>query len=84
MTGATRRKPAPTPYQPTPDEALWTVDEVAAYLRWEPTTVRDKARRGELPGVKVGKSRRARWLFKRAEILKLAEPAHPSAPVDEQ
>lgn len=36
-------------------EPLWTVEEVASYLRLSPTTVRAMARRGELPGRKVGR-----------------------------
>lgn len=40
-------------------QTLWTVEEVAAYLRLKPTTVRAMCRRGDLPAVKVGKS----WRF---------------------
>lgn len=36
-------------------EPLWTVEEVASYLRLSPTTVRAMARRGDLPGRKVGR-----------------------------
>lgn len=45
-------------------EPLLTVDEVARYLRLQPSTVRGMARRGELPVVKVGR----RWRFKRSLI----------------
>ncbi len=37
------------------DGALWTVNEVAAYLRVQPATVRALARRGEIPAVKIGR-----------------------------
>ncbi|MBI3360082.1 MAG: helix-turn-helix domain-containing protein [Chloroflexi bacterium] len=60
-----------------PGEELLTVEEVAAYLRLVPATVRAKARRGELPGVKVGKGRRQRWRFKRRAI-----EAVPEQPLD--
>jgi excisionase family DNA binding protein len=45
-------------------EPLWTVEEVASYMRLRPETIRAKARRGELPGVKVGRV----WRF-RSELL---------------
>jgi excisionase family DNA binding protein len=35
-------------------EPLWTVEEVAQYLRLQPETVRVMSRRGELPCLKVG------------------------------
>ena len=40
---------------PMASEPLWTVEEVAEYLRLDPETVRAKARKGELPAYKVGK-----------------------------
>ena len=46
-------------------EVLWTVQDVAQYLRLEPETVRSMARRGELPAVKMGRI----WRF-RAGIVK--------------
>jgi excisionase family DNA binding protein len=46
------------------DEPLWTVDEVARYLRLEPNTVRHLARLGKLPGVKVNRM----WRFDKASI----------------
>ena len=36
-------------------EPLWTVEEVARYLRLSPGTVRAMARRGELPARKIGR-----------------------------
>jgi excisionase family DNA binding protein len=56
-------RPAPKPHaiggiqqQPTLRErSLLTVDEVAAYLRLKPETIRTMARRHTLPAVKVGK-----------------------------
>ena len=40
---------------PVVSEHLWTVEEVAEYLRLQPETVRAKARKGELPAYKIGK-----------------------------
>ena len=42
-------------------EPLWTVNDVAQYLRLKSETVRAMARRGDLPVVKVGRM----WRFKR-------------------
>ncbi len=36
-------------------DPLWTVEDVAAYLKLQPETIRSMARRGELPGLKIGK-----------------------------
>jgi len=46
---------------------IFTVEEVAEYLRIHPYTVRRLARAGKLPGFKVG----GQWRFKRSEIDKL-------------
>jgi excisionase family DNA binding protein len=43
---------------------LWTVDEVASYLKLQPETVRSMARRGELPAIKLGKV----WRFQKTAI----------------
>ncbi len=43
---------------------LWTVDEVASYLKLQPETVRSMARRGELPAIKLGKV----WRFQKNAI----------------
>ncbi|MFC1996955.1 helix-turn-helix domain-containing protein [Chloroflexota bacterium] len=54
-------------------EPLWTVDDVAAYLRLEQETVRTMTRNGDLPGFKVGRMWRYRhkdikiWLQKKGE-----------------
>lgn len=62
------------PHTPPPEsEHLWTVEEVAEYLRVQPETVRVKARKGELPAYKVGKRI---WRFDFKEIsafLKLSK-----------
>lgn len=55
-------------------EPLWTVIEVANYLRLGPETVRVMARRGELPSMKVG---RRVWRFKPSDVknwLNLHQP----------
>ena len=66
---------APTPIskdqensQGLPDqgtEPLWTVSEVAEYLRINLETVRIMARRGELPSLKVGKRL---WRFRPRDV----------------
>jgi excisionase family DNA binding protein len=43
---------------------LWTVEEVALYLKLQPETVRSMARRGELPAIKLGKV----WRFRKNAI----------------
>lgn len=43
---------------------LWTVADVASYLRLKTDTVRGMVRRGELPGIKVGRV----WRFKSDSI----------------
>jgi len=58
---------------PAASEHLWTVEEVAEYLRVQPETVRAKARKGEFPAYKVGKRI---WRFDIKEInacLKLSK-----------
>lgn len=42
-----------------PDRAYWTVQDVAAHFGINPTTVYHMARRGALPGFKVG----TQWRF---------------------
>lgn len=63
------------------------VDQVAEMLRCEPTTVQEQARRGELPGLKLGRD----WVFPVGALLqrldevalkesaKRREPVTPSA-----
>jgi excisionase family DNA binding protein len=57
MVGSSRSAPI--------SESLWTVEEIAEYLRLQPETVRAKARKGELPAYKVGKRM---WRFDIKEI----------------
>lgn len=45
-------------------EPLWTVRDVALYLRLNPETVRLMARSGKIPAIKVGKS----WRFRSSQI----------------
>ena len=45
-------------------DPLWTVDDVADYLKLQPETIRSMARRGELPALKIGKV----WRFQRHAI----------------
>lgn len=47
-------------------EPLWTVLDVAEFLRLEPETVRTMAREGKLPGIKVGRA----WRFKKITVIK--------------
>jgi excisionase family DNA binding protein len=44
-----------------------TADEAAEFLGFNPYTVREKARTGEIPGRKVGKE----WRFSRSALLDL-------------
>jgi excisionase family DNA binding protein len=48
-------------------ESLWTVDEVAEYLKLQPETIRSMARRGELPAIKLGKV----WRFTKTAIQEM-------------
>lgn len=50
----------------TEAKSLWTVKEVAGFLRLKPETVRMMARRGELPALKVGRG----WRFEMRAIEK--------------
>lgn len=43
---------------------LWTVEDVADYLKLQPETIRCMARRGELPAIKIGKV----WRFRQQAI----------------
>lgn len=45
-------------------EALWTVQEVAEYLRFEPDTIRAMSREGKLPAIKVGRV----WRFRQGQV----------------
>ena len=49
------------------DETIWTVNEVANYLHYKPSTVCKKAKQGVLPGTKFGKS----WRFRKSAIVQL-------------
>lgn len=48
-------------------DPLWTVEEMAAYLKLQPETIRTMARRGELPALKIGKV----WRFQQHAIHKM-------------
>lgn len=51
------------------NNTLMTVDEVAEFLRLKPETIRSMARRGDLPGIKLGRV----WRFRRSSISQLIE-----------
>ena len=56
-----------SPADPDPalsSDPLWTVEELAAYLKLQPETIRSMARRGELPALKIGKV----WRFQKHVI----------------
>lgn len=55
------------------DKAVWTVEDVAAFLDVTPETVRDQARRGLLPARKVGKE----WRFSRSAVMAWLEGLDP-------
>ncbi len=48
-------------------DPLWTVEDVADYLKLQPETIRSMARRGELPALKIGKV----WRFQRNAIREM-------------
>lgn len=52
---------------PAETEPLWTVDEVALFMRLKAGTVRAMARRGELPSIKIGRG----WRFERVRIQEM-------------
>ncbi len=58
--------PVPTAGHHPAEEAdcLWTVEDVAGYLKLQPETIRSMARRGELPAIKLGKV----WRFQKSAI----------------
>jgi excisionase family DNA binding protein len=47
-----------------PDENVFTVQELATYLRMRPVTIYKHAKTGKLPAFKVG----ANWRFKKTTI----------------
>ena len=55
------------------DKAVWGVEEVAAFLDVAPATVREQARKGGLPGRKVGKE----WRFSRSAVIAWLEGVDP-------
>jgi excisionase family DNA binding protein len=54
---------------PSITDPLWTVDDVAQYLKLQPETIRSMARRGELPALKLGKV----WRFQKDAIHNLTK-----------
>ncbi|GAB4501131.1 MAG: hypothetical protein Fur0035_06720 [Anaerolineales bacterium] len=56
--------PEETPIQPDVTEPLWTVEDVALYLRLNPETVRQMARSGRIPSLKVGRA----WRFRATQV----------------
>lgn len=55
------------------DKAVWTVEDVAAFLDVTPDTVRDQARHGLLPARKVGKE----WRISRRAVMEWLEGLDP-------
>ena len=47
-----------------PEESVFTVQELARYLKMRPVTIYKHAKEGKLPGFKVG----ANWRFKKSTI----------------
>ena len=47
-----------------PEDSVFTVQEVATYLRMKPVTIYKHAKAGKLPAFKVG----ANWRFKKSTI----------------
>ncbi len=59
--------PQETSHPGTPSDLLWTVEDVAVYLKLQPETIHSMARRKELPGLKIGKV----WRFQKYAIRKM-------------
>ncbi len=53
-------------------DPLWTVEDVADYLKLQPETIRCMARRRELPALKIGKV----WRFQRRAIDEMLVNMH--------
>jgi len=47
-----------------PEENVFTVQELATYLKMQPVTIYKHAKAGKLPGFKVG----ANWRFKKTTV----------------
>jgi excisionase family DNA binding protein len=47
-----------------PMSEILTVEQVAEYLQLDPETVRRAARKGELPGARIGR----RWRFRKEDL----------------
>ena len=47
-----------------PEDTVFTVQELASYLKMKPVTIYKHAKAGKLPGFKVG----ANWRFKKTTI----------------
>ncbi len=63
---STEASQEPSQFQSPITEPLWTVEDVAQYLKLEPETVRSMARTGKLPAIKIGKV----WRFKKSALNK--------------
>ena len=62
----------------TPQKEVLTAEEAAEFLGFNPVTIRQKARLGEIPGRKIGKE----WRFSKRALLEwLEEGSRPKAPV---
>lgn len=53
----------------TREKEVLNVEEVAELLGFQPYTIREKAREGEIPGRKIGKE----WRFSRRQLLEWLE-----------
>ena len=53
----------------TQQKEVLTAEEAAGFLGFNPVTVRQKARLGEIPGRKIGKE----WRFSRRRLLEWLE-----------
>ena len=49
-------------------EELWTVAELAAYLKVSEESIRQNARKGKISGYKTGPGPQADWRFDKAQI----------------
>ncbi len=61
------REPHRIQFTPSQTEPLWTVEEVAHYLRLKQETVRMMARGNKIPAIKVGKA----WRFRSSDLKEM-------------
>jgi len=54
------------------DEELWTVEQVAAYLKLNPETIRRWVRRGDIQAISLGEARNAPLRIRQSEVERVS------------